>query len=491
MWSPFLRLFCIGIIASVGWRSSLFAHDAGDDQTTTGKAEQTQQTTDDDLDELSAELESAGSNAKTKATASQSAAKTAQESYADRARRQALELRDRLTKDPKWLPTHAETLRFEVGAPLTNMCLDDKGRILACCRDQKIRVFSQQGKLVDTIELTFAPEAIGLRESDHAVFVAGSGHLVRLGADLTPQKNTAFPLPPTKEEIEKAYQDMAQRMEAQFKQMAQMAQGLKKQVDDIKKKLATAKPTAQETAKIAKLNQAQLFAYVKGLTSNGNEMTFKFKEDTPLTVQLRVIEQYIEQLGGTDIDQQRQRLRRQVEQQISNSTFTGLAVSDQDLFVVCSGPAYSYDVWRMDHDFAHPKKILSGLRGCCGQLDCQAHDGKLWIAMNTLHKVCCYDRDGSKLSEFGRSDREAADGFGGCCEPKNLRFSADGNYIYCAQSGPPVCVKRFTLDGKFLDVVCFPIYKTGCVRVAVDVSGDTFFMMSPNENAIYVFKPES
>ncbi len=70
-----------------------------------------------------------------------------------------------------------------------------------------------------------------------------------------------------------------------------------------------------------------------------------------------------------------------------------------------------------------------------------------------------------------RRDRKAADGFGGCCEPKNMRFAPDGS-MYLAESGPPVAVKRFTPEGEFLGVVGLPVFKTGCVRVTVEVARD-------------------
>jgi hypothetical protein len=169
--------------------------------------------------------------------------------------------------------------------------------------------------------------------------------------------------------------------------------------------------------------------------------------------------------------------------------FTGIAAADQELFVICSGPGYSYNAWRLTPNLEEESLVVKGLRGCCGQMDCQAQGGDLWIAMNTQHKVCRYDREGSLISSFGKRDREAADGFGGCCEPKNMRFGQDG-YVYCAESGPPVCVKRFTMDGEFQNVVCLPVYETGCVRVSLDLAGEEVFLMSPNEHAIYVFAPK-
>ena len=69
-----------------------------------------------------------------------------------------------MTRDEKWQPTHEQSDRIEVAAKLNNFCVDANGQVLACCDDHKIRVYSQQGGLVDTWDLDFAPQAIGLRK---------------------------------------------------------------------------------------------------------------------------------------------------------------------------------------------------------------------------------------------------------------------------------------------------------------------------------------
>ncbi len=172
---------------------------------------------------------------------------------------------------------------------------------------------------------------------------------------------------------------------------------------------------------------------------------------------------------------------------------TGIAVSGDDLFVACPSPSdYTYTVYRLDRDLKTPVRIIKDLHGCCGQMDVQAHDGTVWIPHNARHLVESYDRNGKKLSSFGRTDRKAADGFGGCCEPKNLRISADGT-IYAAESGEPVVIKRFSPAGKFGGVVALPNYKSGCVRVTVEVSpdGKRFYILDTGDDAIHVFAAKS
>lgn len=168
---------------------------------------------------------------------------------------------------------------------------------------------------------------------------------------------------------------------------------------------------------------------------------------------------------------------------------TSLAANGQEVFVACAAPkGYAYAVYRVDADFKNPKLLVDKLSGCCAQMDIAEREGKVWVAHNGRHRVECFDQDGKKLSSFGKTDRRAADGFGGCCEPKNIRITKRGD-ILAAESGPPVAIKRFTPEGKFLGVVAVPTFETGCVRVTVDVSldGDTFYLLDTGGDVIHTF----
>jgi len=168
---------------------------------------------------------------------------------------------------------------------------------------------------------------------------------------------------------------------------------------------------------------------------------------------------------------------------------TGLTAGDTDVFVCGGTPdGFGYSVWRMDHDLKNPQLIVKDLRGCCGQMDIQAAGDRLWIPVNGEHKVKCYDRDGKELLKFGKRDRKKAEGFGGCCEPKNVRITRDGT-IFTAESGPPVVVKHFDASGKLLGVVALPEYSSGCVRVTVAASPDEseIYLLNTGEHSIHVF----
>ena len=172
------------------------------------------------------------------------------------------------------------------------------------------------------------------------------------------------------------------------------------------------------------------------------------------------------------------------------SDVTGIAVTDQDVFLATpSATDFSYRIYRFDRELKSPKLVVEKLRGCCGQMDVQTHEGKLWIPHNARHAVENRDRDGKELSKFGKAGKVKADDFGGCCEPKSLRVLANGD-ILAAEPGPPTCIKRFSADGKFKEVVAVvPNTKGDCVRVTVEMSPDAkrYYMLDTTHDAIRIF----
>ena len=184
-----------------------------------------------------------------------------------------------------------------------------------------------------------------------------------------------------------------------------------------------------------------------------------------------------------------ERMKTSLEQR--RATVTGLAVTEQDVFMAVPAPSdFTYRVYRFDHSLKNPKLVVEKLRGCCGQMDIQAHDGKLWIPHNARHSVESRDRDGKELTKFGKAGRVKASDFGGCCEPKNMRVLANGD-ILVAESGPPTCIKRFSSAGKFKEVIALADDAKGdCVRVTVEMSpdGKHYYMLDTTRDAIRVFK---
>lgn len=375
-----------------------------------------------------------------------------------------------IAADPAWKATMEQVATIEVGKNLrphtvNNFCLDARGRVLvACGGDQtefvrgkrpgdfelktihvpaEIKVFLPRGQLVRNIPMSFKPSAIAVLP-DGTMFVGGDGRLARLDARGRVVKVVDSPA------------------------------------------LAGKRPPAADAkngAKDKKKSQTQADAKADGNSAAPRDE----KEETPKDKARREAEKRLREAERKASEMQKkamERFRREV---------TGITVNRKDLFVACPEPkGYGYAVWRMDHNLENPVKIVKKLRGCCGQMDIRTFGGDLYVAENGRHRVVRYDRDGKRLSSFGRRDRKAADGFGGCCEPKNLDFSPAGD-LYVAESGPPVAIKRFTPDGKFLDVVATPKFETGCVRVtvAVDPLDGRVFLLNGGENKILVFAPKA
>ena len=401
-------------------------------------------------------------------------------------------------KDPAWQPSHQQVRIIKVGEDLRsgsvhNYCLDRQGNILVgvggsrlvyrvdektqqvkaevVTEQAEIRVFSPDGKRLGSWKTEVVPQALCVH-SDGTVFIGGQGKLAKLSPEgqtllvvdlpgVKPPENKPDSQPekqdnrPEKPDNQSETQD--NRPEKQDKERPAVPQVDSSQRDDSHQD----KPQQQTPQKQpASKSSGVLGAVMKSLGLSSEPA----QPEPPEDPQLKAFQQ-------------------QMRYEVS-----GIAVSQQDVFVSTRAPTgFGYVVWRFDHQLSNPQLIVKGLSGCCGQMDIQTHNGELWVAENGRHRVNRYDREGKLLGSFGRRDRKAADGFGGCCEPKNLRFTANGELL-AAESGPPVAIKRFSTDGKFLGMVGLPVYETGCVRVTVEVSRDarTVFILNPGQNQIHV-----
>lgn len=202
------------------------------------------------------------------------------------------------------------------------------------------------------------------------------------------------------------------------------------------------------------------------------------------------MEEMIKQ-SGRPIKEETENMKANLERR--RADVTGLAVTDQDVFMAVGAPNdFSYRVYRFDHALENPKLVVEKLRGCCGQMDIQTHGGKLWIPHNARHSVESRDRDGVQLTKFGKAGKVKPTDFGGCCEPKNLRVLPNGD-ILAAESGPPTCIKRFSAEGKFIEVLAVMKEDGDCVRVTVEVSpdGSRYYLLDTKRDAIVVFGAKS
>lgn len=139
---------------------------------------------------------------------------------------------------------------------------------------------------------------------------------------------------------------------------------------------------------------------------------------------------------------------------------------------VCVGGDAGFSLYRFKDDLTEPRRVISGLSGCCGQLDFRIHDGHIYIAENTRFSISKYTLDGKKVAAYTHNDPKKPGHYGdGCCEPKNICFGPDGT-IYAAASAP-MEVRQYAADGKFLRLVGkLPDADGSCVRVTVGVTRD-------------------
>ncbi len=211
--------------------------------------------------------------------------------------------------------------------------------------------------------------------------------------------------------------------------------------------------------------------------------------DAEVSLSPEVEEMVKQEARRTGRHPQDERAKLLVSLESRRADVTGLAVTERDVFVAVPAPNdFTYRVYRFTRDLTEPTLIVEKLRGCCGQMDIQSHNDELWIAHNARHTVECRDRDGQLLRKFGKSGRVRAEDFGGCCEPKNLRVLANGE-ILAAESGPPTCIKRFSAEGRFLEVLALNETPGDCVRVTVAPSpdGSRFYLLDTSRDAIRVF----
>jgi hypothetical protein len=436
------------------------------------------------------------------------AVEDAQKAYEDQKRAE----KERLEKDPKWQPSYEPGAVIEFGEKgnkptINNFCLGGDGNLLVCCGGEKvemvegkaddesqnistmvngkplvrhrkttnypseIRIVSPEGKKLGAWTLEANPQAICLGE-DGTVFVGGAGKLVKLDKDgkvlLTADVPNAAEVPRPKLEAEpkaESEEDAAAAKKAREEKVAE----LQKQMTEISKEYSKLVQEAR-----------------KDLKPDDEESTKAYQEK---------IREPQQKLMAASQELAAARLTPEMRFQQAETawkqkmTITSITVSGNDVFLACPmTKTYGYAVWRTDLNFENPKKIIESLSGCCSQMDIKTKDGEVWVAHNAKHKVERYDREGKLLSSFGKTDRINADGFGGCCEPKNLRFGLGPNSgLYACESGPPTCVKHFSTAGEFKGVIAIAPWTSGCVRVTTEFNGKQFFMLHSDENTIQVF----
>jgi hypothetical protein len=383
-------------------------------------------------------------------------------------------------KDPKSSPQKvaAEKGTHQVGTPIKvkgtdgrsqmqTISIDNEGRVLALVAPPRgygaspkgatgeVHVFSSEGKALTNWKVDFHAQAINAGP-DGSIFVAGDGKVAKF--DKKGRKISQVTLP----FIEKLLADKEAMRKGAEAELKQRNEAMKRSRENIKKQMEKIKDIALEKRTAA---QRRLLAQYETILKNMEDN----EKDNPD--------------AGLDAI-------------IANKTgraraINSVAISEKDIFIVSGDlKGFGYALWRMDHDFKNEKQVMTGLSGCCGQMDVQCCGEDVLVAQNTLHKFARFDRDGKAKGAWGkRAGGAEVECFGGCCNPMNLR-SCKGD-IYTAESEG--IIKRFTDKGEFVCVVGFAPLTGGCKNVAVAVSPDgskVYFADQPGSQIIVLTKKD-
>ena len=362
---------------------------------------------------------------------------------------------------------------------LNTFCLDKDGNILACVggtsvqyvvnpdgsqaaktieAPQQLQFYSAEGLLTRSVDLPFRPTAINLAP-DGSIFVAGAGKVTHLNSEgkllATVDSPHVGDMDSFRERIE----------EAAKKQQEENSTRYRDQIVLIEERIKTSKEKPE--AELTELEKRRLATYEQ--------------QKALYELQLKAIETSGNHRAATS------------EQAINRKLgITAVAVTNKDLFLCTNSiEGTGYEVWRMTHEFSEPVRVVEKLGGCCGQCDIQATDDHLVLAENTKFKVALLDRDGKRLTDFGKGDRKAIDGFGSCCNPMNVRCCDNGD-ILTAESSIGT-IKRFSKTGELLGVVGKARIGGGCKHVAIafDASRNRYYMMNVDKDHICVLVPNA
>lgn len=412
---------------------------------------------------------------------------------------------------------------------LKTFCLAEDGRVVAACADGDsgdVRLFNPSGDLDSSWDLPFSPEAINLG-SDGNLYVAGAGKLARftLEGELVNQSDAphAAAIRGDRDSVRK------QVIKSHERRLEWMTESIDDYKDQIKKideriKAREAKEKAEQEAAEAKKASSEEAGEDPGETVNAQaeEQANQVKSGwlakmiggalggggsgesrsgrasalsqrdqmlrKSLKQQLEMYEQMVEQQGGEELTEE------DIEQQIDASIeykcrVASISEADGEVFLATgSQKGRGFAVWRSSRHFDNAEEIVTGLSGCCGQMDVQACCDGVFVAENSRARVAAFDRTGESIRTWGSRDRNGVEGFASCCNPMNVAFGADGA-VYTAESKVGR-IKKYSPEGELLELVGKVDLIPGCdkVTIAIGPGGDRVYMLDITRNHIVVLE---
>lgn len=361
-------------------------------------------------------------------------------------------------------PTHKQVHTIKINTDdlaetsLNCFCLSPTGNVLAACGSEtgEIREFTPTGEFVTSWELDHKPEAINVG-SDGNIYVAGAGQLLKLSPSGEVLLQQAAPhVAAITANPEKIREDI-------IEQTKQMREQFTDQIKTYKDMLTPLQEKPEEERTDEDKQQIAMFEQV-----------------------IKQYEEMSEQYGTEELTEEE--LDEKVADSIAyKSRIASISEADGEVFIATgSMEGYGYDVWKMDTEFAVGEVIITGLRGCCGQMDVQCCKNGLFVAENSRHRVARFDTTGKEITSWGKQAREGLHGFGSCCNPMNVAFGSDGS-VYTAEDDTGR-IKQFTPDGELIALIGKVDLVPGCKKVAisVDKEGKNIFMLDITRNEILV-----
>lgn len=371
-------------------------------------------------------------------------------------------------------PTHRQfrTIKPQIeGKPLRllSFCMANNGNVIAVCQQSEAINFlipasyssgaqqkaGDEGIVVSIdaageqsvfCKLPFIASAIACAP-DGAFYAAGSGKIAHLSSDGSLVKITNAPNVQDEEEMLRQAEEGAKKMKEKY------TKAYEEQISTIKERMNEIE--AKEEDKRTRTDKARLQSYEQ---------------------QLQMYQSVIDQMGFTadTILQQAKRI-------------TAIAANENDVFVSCGSLTNSgYTVWRTNRALEGATAVVESIGGCCGQMDLQCCEEGFAVAENTSFQVGIYDRDGKRMSGFGKGDRNSKDGFGSCCNPMNVYPVSKGEILTAESSIGHI--KRFDSTGKFVSYVGQAKIGGGCKHCSLgyDPASDQYYMMHEDANSICV-----
>lgn len=372
-------------------------------------------------------------------------------------------------------PTHEVVSSFSLmknneSIPVHSFCVDPEGNLLVACGIHSITFDMQVEMTIETEtgkEIT-APTEIRVFSPEGKLLESISTVIIPLAMNTAPDGTLYI-----------ASRESIQQIDRQGR-VLQLAEN--PLLSDREKLFDLCRKQAEKIIKGYVINYRHMVesnkALLKSLTARPEDERSEFqkKHIERAEKELEVLEKKIKEEGEKAFKVYGSLEKLTLQILSSRLNVAGLAVSEGSVFVSVPGEKQNeYSIWKMSRELKNPVEIITGLSGYCGQMDIQVRSDALWIAENGKHQVCRYSFEGELLSSFGQKGSILPEGFGEMYNPMNIQIDSQGNILTSETSTG--LIKKFSREGQFISFVGKVDVDRGCFRSAIG--------FSPDEKKIY------